>query len=308
MQTLHIQVDEPAARLDQFLADAMPHLSRSKIQKLIRQGHIHLQHQPARASARVVPGDVITVHLPQAEPEPLQAEAVTPLEILYEDDHLIAVNKPAGLVVHPGAGHVHGTLVQALLSRYPDLASMSDADDDATHRPGIVHRLDRDTSGVILIARTPIALRRLRHQFKVRTVEKKYLALVVGRPEAPAGLIDVPLGRDPRNRQRFAPRSDGKPARTRYTTRQALGPYTLLDVDMETGRTHQIRVHLAWLGCPIAGDTVYGPKKKHLGLTRHFLHAWKLQLKHPESGQLLPLEAPPDPYLMTVLAKLGGSL
>jgi 23S rRNA pseudouridine1911/1915/1917 synthase len=251
----------------------------------------------------VQPGDVITVHLPVAEQAAPQAETV-PLEIVFEDSDLVVINKPAGMVVHPAQGHASGTLVNALLARYPDLAAMSLTDAGPTERPGIVHRLDRDTSGLMIVARTPAALRHLQQQFKGRTVEKIYLALVFGHPEAAEGIIDVPLGRDPRFRQKIAPRAAGKPARTHYRLLEDLGQYSLLEVGLETGRTHQIRVHLAWLKCPVVGDTVYGRKKNTLGLKRQFLHAWKLRFQHPRSGEILHLEAPLPPDLQAVLDQL----
>lgn len=305
---LQIQVDTPAGRVDQFLAHALPELSRSQVQKLIRQGQVVLtaaatgQAQPVlRPSAGLLPGDVLALHLPEPQPNSLQPEAA-PLDIAYEDAHLLVVNKPAGMVVHPAQGHTGGTLVNALLARYPDLAAMADA--EAGQRPGIVHRLDRDTSGLIMVARTPAALSHLRRQFKTRRVEKTYLALVFGRPQALHGIIDVPLGRDPRFRQKFAARADGKPARTHYRVQTDYKQFSLLEIGLETGRTHQIRVHLAWLGCPVVGDTVYGRRKNPLELTRQFLHAWRLKFEHPVTGQLLELEAPLDTDLQRVLERL----
>ncbi|MBI1877634.1 MAG: RluA family pseudouridine synthase, partial [Chloroflexi bacterium] len=264
-QILKIQVDQPASRLDQWLAQAVPQLSRSQLQKLIRQGRVLVAGQTVRPSTAVQSGAVVTVHLPMPESKTLQPETV-PLDLVFEDDDLVVINKPAGLVVHPAQGHASGTLVNALLARYPDLVTMTLAGADSTDRPGLVHRLDRDTSGLMIVARTPAALRRLQQQFKARTVEKIYLALVFGRPEAAEGIIDVPLGRDPRFRQKIAPRADGKPARTHYRLIEDFGQYSLLEIGLETGRTHQIRVHLAWLKCPVVGDTVYGRKKNALGL------------------------------------------
>jgi len=307
---LQIQVDRPASRLDQFLADAIPDLSRSQIQKLIRQGKVLLTSATAgdsfpapRPSTGVQPGDVVTLYIPIAGPDKLAPEPV-PLDILFEDETLVVINKPAGLVVHPAQGHSRGTLVNALLARYPDLAAMRQAEADSADRPGIVHRLDRDTSGLIVVARTPAALHHLRRQFKARTVEKTYLALVFGCPDVPQGIIDVPLGRDPRHRQKFAPRPDGKPARTHYRLQTDFGQYSLLEIGLETGRTHQIRVHLAWLGCPVVGDTIYGRKKNPLGLRRQFLHAWRLKFEHPGTGHPLQLEAPLDEELEAVLKSL----
>jgi 23S rRNA pseudouridine1911/1915/1917 synthase len=306
-QILHLQVDQPVARLDQWLAQSIPQLSRSQLQKLIRQGQVLIAGQTVRPSMAVAPGDVVTVYLPPSEVATPQPETV-PLDIVFEDDDLVVINKPAGLVVHPAHGHSSGTLVNALLARYPDLAALALADEDSTDRPGIVHRLDRDTSGLMVVARNPQALRQLKQQFKSRTVEKTYLALVFGRPEAPEGIIDVPLGRDPRFRQKIAPRPDGKPARTHYRVIRDFGQYSLLEVGLETGRTHQIRVHLAWLKCPVVGDTVYGRKKNVLGLQRQFLHAWKLTFQHPRTGETIELEAPLDPPLQAVLDQLIPSL
>ncbi len=308
-EIIHIQVEKAAKRLDQYLAQALPELSRSKIQKLIRQEKILLSRstdktaQPVRAKESLVLGDVITLYLPSEEADELEAEDV-PLDIIYEDQDIVVLNKLAGLVVHPAQGHTTGTLVNALLARYPDLADMRDADEDSANRPGIVHRLDRDTSGLILIARTPEALENLREQFKARTVQKTYLALVYGQPEAEEGIIDVPLGRDLRHRQKMAPRADGKSARTHYQVIEYYGDYSLLEIGLETGRTHQIRVHLAWLKCPVVGDTIYGRKKNKLGLKRQFLHAWKLSFQHPTQPQVLDLLAPIPSNLEHILKQL----
>ncbi|HEX9926729.1 MAG TPA: RluA family pseudouridine synthase [Anaerolineae bacterium] len=302
-QLIRIQADQPAPRLDQLLAQSLPNLSRSQLQKLIRQGNVLLSGQPAQPGSKVQLGEIITLSLPAVESSPLQPETV-PLDIIFEDDDLIVVNKPAGMVVHPAHGHRHGTLVNALLARYPDLAALTEADADSAERPGIVHRLDRDTSGLMVVARTPEALDHVRRQFKARTVEKIYLALVFGQPSAPEGIIDVPLGRDPRHRQKFAPRPDGKPARTHYRLLEDFGHTSLLEIGLETGRTHQIRVHLLWLKCPVVGDTVYGRKKNSLGLKRQFLHAWQLRFEHPGSGERLELESPMGNDLEAVLAQL----
>lgn len=300
-EIITLRVDQPVSRLDHFLAQAIPDLSRSQLQKIIRQGRVWFQGQPARASISLSPGDIVTLQLPPpvtdrpAQPEPL------PLSLIYEDDALLVINKPAGLVVHPAPGHERGTLVNALLARYPDLATLQSTDPD---RPGIVHRLDQDTSGLLVVARTASAQQHLQQQFKNRTVQKTYLALVVGHPPTPTGLIDIPLGRDPRHRQRIAPRVDGKPAQTQYRVQQQFTGYSLLEVDLLTGRTHQIRVHLAWLKCPVVGDTVYGRAKNRVGLSRQFLHAWQLAFHHPHTNARLRFEAPLDDELQAVLNRL----
>jgi 23S rRNA pseudouridine1911/1915/1917 synthase len=302
-QTLHLSVDRPAGRLDQWLTGELPQLSRAQLQKLIRQEQVWLNGQTARPSTAVQPGDFITIYLPSPESAAIQPETVA-LDIIYEDDDVVVINKPAGMVVHPAQGHTSGTVVNALLARYPDLAELAEDDSSAADRPGIVHRLDQDTSGLMLVARTAAALGQLQHQFKQREVEKIYLALVYGQPAAPEGIIDVPLGRDLHHRQKFAPRPDGKPARTHYRLLESYGTYSLLEIGLETGRTHQIRVHLAWLKCPVVGDAVYGRKKNPLGLTRQFLHAWRLRFQHPRTGQTIHLEAPLDVELQVILNRL----
>lgn len=301
--TIQLHVDQPGSRLDQFLALQLPDFSRTHIKKLIQQQAVLVSGSPAKPSTIVQPGEVIVVQLAPPPPTELTPENI-PLEIVFADSDLIVINKKADMVVHPAHGHAGGTLVNALLARFPDLAKMTQADADAAQRPGIVHRLDQDTSGLIVVARTPEALRNLKHQFKTHAVEKIYLALVFGQPEAPEGIIDVPLGRDPRNRQKFAPLADGKPSRTHYRIKETFGAYSLLEIGLETGRTHQIRVHLAWLKCPVVGDTVYGRKKNTLGVPRQFLHAWRLGFNHPRTGQPLQFEAPLEESLQAVLTRL----
>jgi 23S rRNA pseudouridine1911/1915/1917 synthase len=241
----------------------------------------------------------VTVHIPPAAGEIL-AEPI-PLDVVYEDDDLLVVNKPAGMVVHPAYGHPQGTLVNALLARYPHL----DVGDSG--RSGIVHRLDRDTSGLIVVSKTEPALEHLRRQFKTRSVQKTYLALVRKPLPAPEGIIEAPIGRDPRQRQRMAVVAGGRPARTGYELLENLGDYSLLAVSPETGRTHQIRVHLAWLGMPVAGDRVYGQQRgvrrarTDLGLERQFLHAWRLSFERPRGNGDVALEAPLPADLQQVI-------
>lgn len=302
--TLTLTVDTPAARLDQFLVKQIDSLSRTQLKKLIQKGQVKVDNQVVPPSTPLEPQQVVTVQLPPQNDGILKPEAM-PLEIVYDDAALIVINKPAGMVVHPGYGHPTGTLVHALLHHYPDLTHFGQHDPALATRPGIVHRLDQDTSGLILIARTVEALTRLQQQFKQRTVRKTYLALVHGQPPAPEGVIDIPLGRHLTHRQRMTTRADGKPARTSYRTGQTFADYSLLEVDLETGRTHQIRVHLAWLKCPVVGDTVYGRRKNNLGLTRQFLHAWQLSFEHPHDGQPLQLEATLNPDLQQVLDNLN---
>ncbi len=302
---VQLQVDQTTLRLDQYLAKELTHLSRSQLKKIIQQGQVFIADLPAKKPGTSVhPGDTVTVHLRELEDTTLQSESI-PLDIAFEDEHIIVVNKPTGMVVHPAQGHIGGTLVNALLAHSPNLMAMIEADADSINRPGIVHRLDQDTSGLIIIARTPPALHHLRAQFKARSVEKIYQALVFGHPQAPEGIIDVPLGRDPRHRQKMAARPGGKTARTHYRVIESFDQYSLLEIGLETGRTHQIRVHLAWLKCPVVGDTIYGRKKNKLGLKRQFLHAWKLRFIHPHTEKILDFEAPLDNHLTAILSQLS---
>lgn len=302
-RVIHFQVDVAGERLDRFLTRTLSDLSRSQVQRLIRDGLVALDGEKPKPGTPVAPGMRVVVRIPAAPSEEVLPESI-PLDIVYEDDDLLVVNKPAGMVVHPGHGHARGTLVNALLDRYPDLA-VGDSE-----RPGIAHRLDRDTSGLIVVAKTDEALEHLRQQFKSRWVQKTYLALIHGQPPAPEGIIEAPVGRDPRQRQRMAVIPGGRPARTRYQVLEDLGDYSLLAVFPETGRTHQIRVHLAWLGVPVVSDSVYGRKRgghragRRLGLERQFLHAWRLSFERPGRKGRLTLEAPLPPDLQQVLTSL----
>ncbi|RME43062.1 MAG: RluA family pseudouridine synthase, partial [Caldilineae bacterium] len=273
-KTLTLVCQTENQRLDRFLAEALPDVSRGEVQRWIAEGRVHAPGRKMKPSTRLPLGAEVTVTLPAPEAA-LPAAQPIPLDILFEDEAILVLNKPAGQVVHPAAGHAQDTLVNALLHHCPALAALH------PERPGIVHRLDRDTSGVMVVAKTKEALRHLQGQFKARKVEKVYRALVYGVPASPVGIIDVPLGRDPRHRQRFAPLPDGKPARTRYRVVETFAGYSLLDVQPETGRTHQIRVHLAWLGHPVAGDALYGRRRTPLPLRRQFLHAARLRFDHP---------------------------
>jgi 23S rRNA pseudouridine1911/1915/1917 synthase len=305
-RVVHLQVDEADQRLDRYLARVLPDVSRSQAQRLIRQGLVALDGEAAKPSTPVEPGMRVVVRIPPLPSDEISPEAV-PIDVIYEDDDLVVVNKPAGMVVHPAHGHREGTLVNALLARYPNLV-VGDAG-----RPGIVHRLDRDTSGLIVVARTEAALEHLRQQFKSRSVKKTYLALVHGQPPAPEGIIEAPVGRDPRQRQRMAVVPGGRAARTRYRLLESLGEYSLLAVFPETGRMHQIRVHLSWLGVPVVGDPVYGrgrevrEAKKRLGLGRQFLHAWRLSFARPGGKGTVALEAPLPADLARVLQALPGT-
>lgn len=297
------EVADGGVRLDRFLADRVPGLSRSAAQRLIDSGQVTVNGEPVRASHKIKIGDLILAPLPdETEAPPLAAEPI-PLSIVYEDSALLVVNKAAGMVVHPAPGHPGGTLVNALLAYCPELA---DGDDD---RPGIVHRLDRDTSGLVLVAKTAKIRRALQRQFQERTVQKSYLALLDGHLQPAWGRIEAPIGRDPAHRQRMAVLRGGREAVTEYhvleqfshKTGPTAGLYSLVEAEPHTGRTHQIRVHFASIQHPVVGDAVYGRRRSHLPVPRQFLHARRLDFRHPETGQRLTLEAPLPHDLDSVL-------
>lgn len=297
-RVIQLKIEQSGERLDRHLAHVLPELSRSRIQQLIRAGLITVDDKPTKPGMLVETGMQVTLRIPPPpSATPLVAQPF-PLDVVYEDEELLVIAKPAGLVVHPGAGHTHNTLVNALLARCPTLST------GESDRPGIVHRLDRDTSGLLIVAKTERALEHLRAQFKQHRVQKSYLALVHGCPPTPQGVIEAPVGRDPRWRQRMAVIPGGRAARTAYQQLTSLGDYTLLCVRPETGRTHQIRVHLAWLGIPVAGDRVYGRRREQVPMPRQFLHAWQLSFEHP-AGMHLSLKAPLPTDLRTVLGALA---
>ncbi len=297
-QIIHLTVPTAGERLDRFVTTALGMLSRTEAQRLIRAGHILVNGQPAKPAHRLVPGDAVMVALPPPEPQTLSAELI-PLDVIYEDTDLVVINKPAGMAVHPSAGNRSGTVVNAALARWPEMRRVS-----GEERAGVVHRLDKGTSGVLVLAKTPHALKSLQQQFKERMVYKRYLALVEGVPASPSGLIEAPIGRDPRHRKRMAVVAGGRPALTRYDVLEDLRHYALLSVEPHTGRTHQIRVHLAWLGHPVVGDTTYGPRRPHALLPRPFLHAAELHVYSPSTGERLKFAAPLPPALAEVLADL----
>jgi 23S rRNA pseudouridine1911/1915/1917 synthase len=291
-------------RLDLALTRAKPELSRMQWQRLIREGHVTVNGERARPSYRITGGELLSATIPEAVEPSITAEDI-PLDIRYEDSDLIVVNKPAGMVVHPSLGHAGGTLVNALLAHCPDLEGVG-----GERRPGIVHRLDKDTSGLIIAAKHDQALWQLQNQFKQRTVSKMYLALVNGSLQPPEAIIDAPIGRDPRHRQKMAVVStangDARPAQTAFRALAYYQDYTYVECRPRTGRKHQIRVHLAYIGFPIAGDTMYGRKKNQLGLKRHFLHAAELAFRRPSDGEEVRVTAELPAGLAEVLARLAG--
>ncbi|NDJ35831.1 MAG: RluA family pseudouridine synthase [Chloroflexi bacterium] len=294
-----IDDEDAGERLDKFIAAALPALSRSEVQRLIKAEGIRVNDGPAKASYRLEAGDRIAMTLPDPPDHTVYAEDI-PLEILYEDDALAAISKPAGMVVHPAYGHRQGTVVNAALTIWPQMRSVGESEE----RAGVVHRLDKDTSGVLVLAKTSAALMDLQAQFKARTVEKHYVTLVEGTPESSSGVIDAPIGRDPDQRKRMAVVHGGREAVTRFTLLEDLHTHALLDVEPHTGRTHQIRVHLAWLGNPVVGDRVYGYRKQRIKLKRLFLHAASLELDSPLTGERLRFEAPLPVGLQNIVDKL----
>jgi 23S rRNA pseudouridine1911/1915/1917 synthase len=303
-----LAVDErgAGARLDRFLAERLPALSRARLQALIEAGRVRVDGRAAKAAARLRPGQEISVSVPAAEPARPRPEAI-PLAVVHEDAHLLVVDKPAGLVVHPGAGRASGTLVNALLHHVHDLSGVG-----GVLRPGIVHRLDRGTSGLMVVAKDDQTHRALARQFADRLVEKEYLAVVLGVPARAEGVIEAPIGRDPVHRRRMSVRAPrGRSARSSYRVLEAFDGAALLRVRIHTGRTHQIRVHLAALGHPVAGDATYGGRRTRAraaleSLTRPALHAARLAFDHPATGQRLAFDSPLPPDLQEVLRALRG--
>ena len=297
---LIVPKEEARVRLDHFLAKKLPHYSRSRIQQLIRTGFVRLNGIVTRQSHRVRTGDEIEIREPQLEKTKAQPEAI-PLDILFEDDDLIVLNKPAGLVVHPGSGHREHTLVNALLSHCTKLSGIC-----GEERPGIVHRLDKDTSGCLVAAKNDAAHRDLARQFAVRLVEKIYVALVAGTLRKQAGAIEQNIGRHPSHRQRMSVASPrGRAAKTEYRVIRVGEKASLIECRLHSGRTHQVRVHLHHIGHPVLGDKLYGARLRG-DFPRQMLHAWKLGFRHPTTSEWKNFEAPlPDDFATAVKATLG---
>jgi 23S rRNA pseudouridine1911/1915/1917 synthase len=311
MEILTFKIDDAdeGVRLDAFLAAQVEQWSRSRLQRLIETEDVLVNAKPSKSSYKLRPGDEIEVELNLAEPLRFEPENI-PVDIVFEDDTVLVVNKPAGLVVHPAAGNQTGTLANALAYHFQNLPSAGNG-----IRPGLVHRLDRDTSGLLVVAKTDAALEHLSDQFRERSVFKLYNALVHGRVEAESGRVDQPLARDPGNRTRMAVIAGGRGSLTKFKVRRRFGRFTQLDVELKTGRTHQIRVHLAWIKHPVVGDETYGGGRDNMipdaqlrarirHLDRHFLHAEKLAFTHPVSGERLQFEAPLPNNLQNLLNDL----
>ena len=311
IRTFRIDSHEAGLRLDGYLASQIEGWSRARLQRLIESEDVLVNGKPAKPSYKLREHDELEVELiapalTSFTPEPI------PIEIVYEDETLVVVNKPAGLVVHPAAGIHSGTLANALAYHFQQLPNASSV------RPGIVHRLDRDTSGLLVVAKTEAALENLSDQFRARTVYKSYAALVHGRVNSDSGKIEQPLARDPSNRTRMAVVRGGRSALTLYRVNRRFNRFTLLDVELKTGRTHQIRVHLAWLKHPVVGDETYGggrdntiqdPKLKSQirALNRHFLHAERLAFEHPASGERVLFHSPLPPELSNLLTEIENA-
>lgn len=319
IQPLIITIEQEAhgLRIDRGLADALPDRSRSEIQRWIKEGRVRVGGETAKASLKLLAGDTVEIDVPEAPQEsPLAPEALA-LNIVYEDADLLVIDKPAGMVVHPAPGHSGGTLVNAVLHHCPDILGVG-----GERRPGIVHRLDKDTSGLIVVAKHDAAHRNLQAQFKARTVFKEYLALLEGKLQPAQGRISAPIGRHPSERKRMAvlaPDAAGESGgREAVTVFRTLGLYsgsvygrsgsqatfTLVSAILHTGRTHQIRVHFAWMQHPVVGDTLYGFGTPRLPLGRQFLHAHRLRLRLPSSGEEREFVAPLPPELERVLGRL----
>ena len=312
-ETLTFNIDETSvdSRLDSYLASQIPTWSRARLQRLIETEDVVVNGRSAKPSYRLRKGDEIEVELTAPQVESFTPENI-PIDVVYEDDTLMVVNKPAGLVVHPAAGIHSGTLANALAFHFQNLPAS-----EGSIRPGIVHRLDRDTSGLLVIAKTEKALENLSDQFRDRTVFKSYVALVHGRVDNAAGRIEQPLARDPSNRTRMAVVRGGRTAITLYKVRKHYDRFTLLNVELKTGRTHQIRVHLAWLHHPVVGDETYGGGRDNniqdarlrsivRKLGRHFLHSQRLAITHPTTGERLEFEAPLPAELSDLLRQIDS--
>ncbi|OUM98738.1 MAG: RNA pseudouridine synthase [Firmicutes bacterium ZCTH02-B6] len=297
---LIVPADADGQRLDRWLAAAGVGPSRAFVQRLIDGGLVQVEGRPAAASHKLRPGQRVTVYIPPPEPAEAQPEAI-PLDVVYEDEDVIVINKRQGMVVHPAAGNRAGTLVNALLAYCPDLSGIG-----GKERPGIVHRLDKDTSGLLVVAKNDRAHISLARQIQAREAVREYVAIVHGRVSSDRGRIDAPIGRHPVDRKRMAVVPGGRSAVTDYEVLERFPGYTCVRAKLQTGRTHQIRVHMAHIGHPVVGDPVYGPRRCPWNLNGQCLHAFRLGFRHPRTGEWMSFTAPLPPHMEKVLRDLRG--
>ncbi|RPI32908.1 MAG: RluA family pseudouridine synthase [Chloroflexota bacterium] len=293
--------EQEPQRLDKFLVENLTDFSRSRLQGLIKDGMVTVSGETAHKSGQMLEsGESVEVRLPPPQPTGIEPESI-PLDIIFENKDVMIVNKPAGMVVHPAAGHDRGTLVHAALAHSPEMMSIG-----GEERPGVVHRLDKNTSGLILLAKNDLSHRWLQDQFRTRKVIKIYLALVDGHPPTPSGRVETPIGRSPNQRKMMSvvPPGKGRDSVTEYRTLETFPQHTLLEVHPITGRMHQIRIHMDFLGCPVVGDTVYGLHKPSLPVDRHFLHAARLSITLLDESQPRTFEAPLPGELNQILEDL----
>lgn len=300
LQRLIVSPEEAGVRIDKYLAEQLPDITRSYLQKLLKDGSVQMNGKPVKTSTKTAAGAVIELTIPEPEEPEILPEDI-PLDILYEDSDVILINKPKDMVVHPAAGHYTGTLVNALMYHCKgDLSGIN-----GVLRPGIVHRIDKDTTGVLIVCKNDKAHNALAEQLKEHSITRKYRAIVCGNLKEDEGTVDAPLGRHPQDRKKMAiVRTGGKRAVTHYRVLERFGNYTYIECQLETGRTHQIRVHMASLGHPLLGDEVYGRVKSPFKLEGQTLHAMVLGFIHPTTGEYMEFEAPLPEYFEKLLEKL----
>lgn len=296
-----INVDEDNIRLDTYVARKVPEISRTMIQKLIESGDVLVNGDKKKLSYKVLSGDIITINIPEAKEVDLKPQEI-PVEVVYEDNDIIVVNKPKGMVVHPANGNPDGTLVNAIMAMCKD--SLSGIGGEL--RPGIVHRIDKDTSGLLIVAKNDKAHIEMSNQIKNHEVKKIYIALVRGIVGEDEATIDMPIGRSTKDRKKMAVVKNGKEAVTHFKVLKRYDKYTLLEVKIDTGRTHQIRVHMAEIGHPVVGDMVYSNGKNDFGVEGQMLHAKSLDFKHPITGKQMHLEAELPKYFKNIIEKLDN--
>lgn len=291
-------------RLDKFISEMEEDLSRTTIQRLIEEEKVLVNEQKVKTSYKPISGDKIKIIVEQRPKLELKAQKI-PVQIMYEDKDIVVVNKPKGMVVHPANGNYDGTLVNALLGMYEDKSDWSFSEDEENFRPGIVHRLDKDTSGLLIVAKNDVALMKMSKEIQERKVTKKYIALVKGNVPDDEATIDLPIARSTKDRKKMAVDEKGKNAVTYFKVLKRYDRYTLLELKIATGRTHQIRVHMSYIGHPVVGDEVYSNGKNEFEVKGQMLHAWKLEFIHPITGEKINLEAPVPDYFKEILEKLN---